>query len=112
MSNLIRVKPLTEITNLIDEVIARYQVLDLKLVRDQSEILRDLTTLLYDLAKHRIDYHEKAGSVYLNSQAKTNAGKEREAEMKVPELYLCRQIDRKAQAVCDAIRSTISVNKN
>ena len=101
-------KPLTETLTVIDNAIEKYQTLDLKLVRDQSEILQQLTTALYDLAKHRVDYHEKFNSVYLNSQAKTNAGKEKEAELKVPELYMIRHLDRKAGKVEDTIRGTIS----
>ena len=104
-------KPLEEVLNEIDSSIAKYQTLDLKMVRDQSEILQQLTTSLYDLAKHRVDYHEKFGSVYLNSQAKTNAGKEKEAELKVPEMYVCRHIMRSAEKVVEAIRSTISTNR-
>ncbi len=104
-------KPLTEVLIQIDDAIERYQTLDLKMVSDQSEILQQLTTSLYDLAKHRVDYHEKFNSVYLNSQAKTNAAKEKEAELRVPELYKIKHLDRKAEKVADTIRTTIATNR-
>ncbi len=103
---------LSEILNNINTLIDNYHNLQLKLVKDQSEILRSLTTNLYFLEKHRIDAHEKWQSTYFQSIGKSGAAKEREADFKVPELYQIRRIMTGAYKVVDSLRSTISIYKN
>lgn len=98
---------LTDINTLID----KYHNLQLNLVRDQSEILRGLTTNLYFLEAYRIQYYNKWQSVYFNSMGKTGAAKEREADHDVPEIYQVRRIMTGAYKVVDSIRSTISIYK-
>jgi len=104
-------KPLKEVLNGINEAIDAYHTLKLHLVSDQSEILRKLSCNLAFLEEHRIEAHEKWQSTYFQSTGKTNAAKEREADLKVPELYKIRRIMTGAKVVNDAVRSTIGVYK-
>lgn len=104
-------KPLHEILEQIDEAVDTYHTLQLKMVLEQSEILRKLTTGLYFLEQHRVEAKEKWNSTYFQSQGKTNAAKEREADIKCPEIYQIRRIMTGGYKVVDSIRSTISVNR-
>lgn len=103
---------LVEILNNIDTLIDSYHNLQLKLVKDQSEILRGLTTNLYFLEKYRIEEYNKWQSVYFHSTGKSGAAKEREADFEVKEIYQIRRIMTGAYKVVDSIRSTISIYKN
>jgi len=96
----------------INTLIDKYHNLQLNLVKDQSEILRGLTTNLYFLERFRIDAHVKWQSTYFQSIGKSGAAKEREADFKVPELYQIRRIMTGAYKVVDSLRSTISIYKN
>ena len=104
-------KDLFSILNDINKLVEDYHSLQLNLVRDQSEILRGLTTNLYFLEKHRIDAYESWQSVYFQSKGTSGAAKEREADFKVPELYKLRRIMEGGYKVVDSIRSTISIYK-
>lgn len=95
----------------IDKWIENYHNLKLVLVKDQSEILRGLTTNLYFLEKYRIEAYETWQSVYFQSKGTSGAAKEREADFKVPELYKIRRITEGGYKVVDSIRSTISIYK-
>jgi len=95
----------------INKAVEEYNVLQLNLVRDQSEILRGLTTNLYFLEKYRIEAYETWQSVYFQSKGTSGAAKEREADFKVPELYKIRRITEGGYKVVDSIRSTISIYK-
>lgn len=95
----------------INRLIEDYHNLQLTLVKDQSEILRGLTTNLYFLEKYRIEAYETWQSVYFQSKGTSGAAKEREADFKVPELYKIRRIMEGGYKVVDSIRSTISIYK-
>lgn len=101
----------TILTN-IDIQIDRYHNLKLTLVKDQSEILRHLTSNLYFLERYRIEAHEKWQSTYFQSAGKSSAAKEREADFKVPEIYQIRRIMTGSYKVVDSLRSTISIYKS
>ena len=103
---------LEETLEQINKAVDDYHTLKLSLVSEQSEILRNLSTGLYHLELFRVEAHEKWQSVYFNSEGKTNAAKEKEADFKVPELYKIRRIMTGAKIVTDAVRSTISSNRN
>jgi hypothetical protein len=105
-------KELETILGSINDLIDRYHTLQLNLVKDQSEILRGLTSNLYFLERFRIDAHVKWESMYFQSQGKSGAAKEREADLKTPELYSIRRTMTGAYKVVDALRSTISIYKN
>jgi hypothetical protein len=104
-------RDLNEILTNIDDAVARYENCKLGLVQDQAEIARDLSVNLHWLTSHRKQVHEAWLSVYLSSKASSSAAKEREADIKVGELYAIRHITTSANKVLDMIRSTISVNK-
>lgn len=95
----------------INRAVEQYHNLQLTLVKDQSEILRGLTTNLYFLEKYRIESYETWQSVYFQSKGTSGAAKEREADFKVPELYKIRRIMEGGYKVVDSIRSTISIYK-
>jgi hypothetical protein len=102
---------LTTILDSINTLIDKYHNMQLNLVKDQSEILRGLTTNLYFLERHRIDAYQTWQSVYFQSKGSSGAAKEREADFKVPEIYQIRRIMTGAYKVVDSIRSTISIYK-
>jgi hypothetical protein len=106
-----RIMRLEEVLEKINTCIDTYEQLDLKFVTDQSQILRDLTTALFNLEKYRVEAYERWHSVYFQSQGKSVAAKEREADMKVPELYQIRRIMTGGYKVVESIRSTISIYK-
>lgn len=105
-------KPLAEILYRIDLANERYSVCKLGDTHTQSEILRDLSTALYDLTPHRVQANENWMSFYFNSKGKSNAEKEREADNRVPELYKIRHFVTSATKVLDSLRTSISANKN
>ena len=102
---------LNEILTEINEAVDKYHTLQLKAFIDQSEILRSLTSSLFWLEKFRVEAHEKWNSIYFQSQGKSGAAKEREADLKVPELYMIRRIMTGGYKVVDSIRSTISIHR-
>jgi hypothetical protein len=103
---------LEDALNKMGQAIQRYETCKLSLVADQSEILRDLSTSLYHLADFRVRFHEDWMSFYLHSKGKSEAAKEREADMKCPELYKIRQMMSAGQKVLESVRSTLSASKN
>ena len=105
-------RDINEILSKIDDAVERYETCKLGLVQEQAEIARDLSVNLYWLTPHRIEAHEAWLSVYLNSKAPSSAAKEREADIKVGELYTIRQTTTIANKVLDILRSTIGVNKS
>jgi len=104
-------KPLTEVLRDFNEARDMYDILELKLISDQSEILRRLSVCNSHLAEHRIDAHTKWLSYQYNSTAKSQSGKDREADMKTPELYQIRHIMTAVKLLMDSVRSTISTHK-
>ena len=104
-------KELTTILTEIDTLIDAYHTMKLTLVKDQSEILRGLTTNLYFLEAHRIDAFETWQYRFHDSKAGSAAAKQRDADYKVPELYRIRRIMEGGYLVVDSIRSTISIYK-
>ena len=104
-------KDLKEILARLDGAIEKFETCKLSLTQDQSEILRDISTSLYFLSHHKVKYHEDWMSVYFASKAGSATAKEKEADMKVPELYLIRQFTTSGSKVLDSMRTTISANK-
>ncbi len=78
--------------------------------KDLYEGHRQLTCNMYFLAIEQTQAHQKWNSVYYLSEEKTNAGKEREADKLVPELYLCRKILEAAKSVSIAMGYEIKMN--
>ena len=105
-------RDLTEILAKMDNAIERYETCKLSITQDQSEILRDLSVALHFLALHRNEYHKNWMSVYFASRGGSATAKEKEADFKVPELYMIRQFMTSGNKVLDSMRTTISASKN
>ncbi|MCP4354351.1 MAG: hypothetical protein GY793_01720 [Proteobacteria bacterium] len=96
----------------INRYIELYQNMKLKLVSDQTNILRSLTTNLAQLETYRADYYDLWLDVYFQQKGSvSNAAAEKIADKEVNELHKIRKIMRGGYKVCDSIRSTISVYK-
>lgn len=104
-------KTLNEITTNLINAVEKYETLLLDDVRELSEILRILDVNLSYLVFVRDNYYRSFQSVYFNSKAKSEAGKQKEAEMRVPELDLVRKILRHYSDMQGSIRSQISLRK-
>jgi hypothetical protein len=104
-------KTLNEISENLIKAIERYEQLPLDDVNELSEILRVLDVNLAYLVFVRDEYYKAFQSVYFNSKGTSSAAKERESEMKVPELDLVRKILRHYSDVQGSIRSQISLRK-
>ncbi len=103
-------RELTEILERINKARDYYDQCKLGLPADQSEVLRALSVSLSELAEYRIEYHNAWLDIY-NMTSGTNAHKEREADNKVRELYLVRQIMATTKELISSIRSTLSASK-
>lgn len=104
-------KELNTILENINKAVEDYEVCKLSFTHDQSEILQRLSTNLHWLAEHRIDYNKKWMYAYFTSKEKSAAGKERQADYEVPEMYKIRHLMASGYKVLESIRSTISANK-
>lgn len=104
-------KTLQEITDNLKNATDRYENLPLDDVIELSEILRVLDVNLSWLVFVRDEYYKSYQSVYFNSKGTSSAAKDREAEMKVPELDLVRKILRHYGDMQGSIRSQISLRK-
>ena len=103
-------RELTEILERIQRARDYYDQCKLGLPADQSEVLRALSVSYSELADYRVEYHNAWLDAYNEAQG-TNAAKEREADNKVRELYLCRQIMATTKELISSIRSTLSTAK-
>ena len=102
---------LEEITTNLQTILDRYKDIGLDEVKELSEILRDLDVNLSYLVFVRDVYYQKFQSLCFNSEAKTEAGKMREAEQKCPELDLTRKVLRHFSDIQGSIRTQISLRK-
>lgn len=100
-----------EITNNLQKAVERYENVPLIDTNELSEILRILDVNLCYSVQLRHEYYTKFQSVYFNSQAKTEAGKGREAEYKVPELDLVRKVLRHYGEFQKSVRTQISTHR-
>ena len=104
-------KTLNEITDNLMSAIDTYESLSLDDVLELSEILRVLDVNLCHLVIVRDEFYKKYQSVFFNSKATSAAAKNKEAEMRVPELDLTRKILRHYSDVQGSVRSQISLRK-
>lgn len=105
-------KPLQSILDRIETSKDKYDQCQISFVSDQSEILRDLSSAYYDLTEHLIEEKERSRSFYFQSTASSHAAKEREVDMKCPELYHIRKVMEATEKLIDCVRSTLSKAKN
>lgn len=104
-------KDLTEILTSISDNIDKLETLKLSFTQPRSEVLDSLSSDYFWLTEHRIKFNEDWMSVYFNSKATSSAAKEREADMRVPELYKIRHMMSSTKLVIDSLRTSISANK-
>jgi hypothetical protein len=104
-------KQLKEITANLIEVVERYEKVPLDDVKELSEILRTLDVNLSCLVHVRDEFYRHFQNVYYNSEAKSEAGKQKDAEKHVPELDLVRKILKVYGDVQSSVRSQISLRK-
>lgn len=96
-----------EILEKISEIIEAYETGRYK---DLYEGHRLLSCNMYFLAREQVEANQRHNAAYYNSNEKTNAGKEREADKLVPELYLCRKIMDAAKGVSIAMALELKMN--
>lgn len=70
---------------------------------DLNAMHRVLTSNMYYLAEYQVKARQDWLNHYYNSKQKTNAGKERDADIAVPELYVCRKLYDAAKGVSISI---------
>lgn len=104
-------KQLNEILKTIEEANERFRVQKLSQVADQSTILRDLSCSYYDLIEHKRIEREQWLNAYNNHKG-SHAAKEREADTKVMEYDIIKDLLKAVSIMIDSLRSTISSNKN
>jgi len=102
---------LTEILSNINNLIEKLDTLQLGLTHDRVEVLDKLAINYHRLTEHRDRAHKDWMSVYFNSKGNSSAAKEREADMRVPELYTLRHLMASTKLVIDSLRTSISANK-
>lgn len=104
-------KPLLEVLQTINDATDRYRTLQLSHTIEQSEILRDLSVSFKDLTDHKIESGKEWLNAY-NSIKGSNASRERHADTEVMEYDLITANMKAVSNLMDAIRSTLSANKN
>jgi hypothetical protein len=100
-------KDINEILSKIFEVIEAYETGKFK---DLYEANRVLSCNMVYLSREQVEAHQRHNAAYYNSQEKTNAGKDREADKLIPELYQCRKILDTAKGVSIAINNELKRN--
>ena len=103
---------LKEITDNLQKAVGDYNEMGLDELPRLSECLRTIDVNLCYLVHVRDEFYNKSQSVYFNSEAKTDAGKNREAQQKVPELDYCRKVLKHYGELQHSIRTQISLRKN
>lgn len=96
-----------DILNKISDIIQTYESGAFK---DLHVMHRELTCNMYYLSIEQVKAHQKWNAHYYNSKETTNAGKERECDRDVPELYMCRKIMETAKGVSIAMGYEIKMN--
>ena len=96
-----------KILETITEIIQTYESGSFK---DLHLMHRKLTCNIFYLSNEQVKAHQEWNKAYYLSKEKTNAGKERECDKLVPELYLCRKILETAKGVSIAMGYEIKLN--
>lgn len=78
--------------------------------KDLHVMHRELTCNIFYLSNEQVKARNEWLKVYYNSKETTNAGKEREADKTVPELYMCRKILETAKGVSISIGYELKLN--
>ena len=96
-----------EILQKITDIVETYESGSYK---DLHIMHRELTCNMFHLSKEQVEAHQEHNKQYYLSKEKTNAGKEREADKLVPELYMCRKILEAAKGVSIAMTYELKLN--
>ena len=96
-----------EVLNNITSIIQTYEGGAFK---DLHVMHRKLACYMYYLSQEQVKAHQDWNKHYYLSTEKTNAGKERECDKFVPELYMCRKIMETARGVSIAMGYEIKMN--
>lgn len=101
------IKDIHEVLEKIVDIIVAYESGQYK---DLYEGNRILSCNIAFLGFHQVEAHREWNKAYYNSKEKTNAGKEREADKLVPELYKCRKVIETAKGVSIAMNNELKMN--
>lgn len=94
----------------LDKITAIIETYESGAFKDLHVMHRELTSNMYYLAQEQVDARQRWLNAYYNSKESTNAGKERDADSTVRELYLCRKIMEAAKGVAISISLEIKLN--
>jgi len=94
---------LSQVLQTISDIIEEYESGAWVNAERLKELHRVLTSNMYYLTMLQIEYNREWNRIYHVSLHKTNAAKEKEADDKVPELYMCRKILDAAKGVSIAM---------
>lgn len=104
-------RDLTQILSDVNQTMESIELTKLGATHTRSEQLEKLALCFHWLTEHRDKAHRDWMSFYFNSKANSSAAKEREADMKCPELYTIRHLMTSTKLVIDSLRTSISANK-
>lgn len=96
----------THLSN-ITILIETYRDLSAPDAKSVSGLLKELSSELFFLEKHRSDYEKKHTALMYNHTGSVSSAKIK-ADFEVPELYMLRRIMNAAYKVADSMRSNIS----
>lgn len=84
--------PFSQVLKTITDIVQEYESGAWASVEKLKELHRVLNSNMYYLTMLQIEYNREWNRIYHVSLHKTNAAKEKEADERVPELYMCRKI--------------------
>lgn len=105
-------KDLNEILSDINKCIDDHATCKLGTIQTQLEISRTLAVNLKWLGDYKVYYKEQWNKAFMESTEKSDKKKEIDADTKVPELYLIRNVLRYTEKNLDTLRTSVSANKN
>ena len=96
----------------INEIIEEYESGAYVTQHALSEAHRKLVSNMYYLTKFQVEFQRDWQKNYYLSAETSNAAKERMADDKVPELYMCRKILEAAKGVSISMGYELGIMKN
>ena len=101
---------LAEILNNISDIIVSYRDTDLKDITTLNTQLQALSGWLFSLEAHRVMYHEKYEKILYEQMSDKKSGVKAKnyADVKVPELYLCRRVTESGNNVLNTMHKNIN----
>jgi len=96
--------------NILEKITSIIETYESGCFKDLHVMHRELTCNMYYLSTEQVKAHQNWNKQYYLSNEKTNAGKERECDKLIPELYMCRKIMETAKGVSIAMGYEIKMN--